>query len=128
MATNLRRQDNRHFPVTSFEDATTPAEIRDGGVPLLQSDGVTVRGLRSEDAESFFTLFTQEPVTRFLMPPPASLERFTRFIEWARVQQEAGRQICFALVPGQTDAAAAGLIQVRQLEPGFAIAECSPRG
>ena len=123
MATNLRRHDNRHFPVTSFEDATTSAEIRAGGLPLLKSDGVTVRGLRSDDAESFFTLFSQEPVTRFLMPPPASLERFTRFIEWARVQQEAGRQICFALVPGQTEAAAAGLIQVRQLEPGFAVAE-----
>ena len=120
MATNLRRNENRDLPV-ALGDANL-AEIRAGSVPSLTSDGVTVRGLRREDAESFFTHFTQEPVTRFLMPPPASVERFTRFIEWAHAQQQAGRQICFALVPGQMDAAA-GLIQVRQLEPGFAVAE-----
>ena len=121
MATNLRRNDNRDLPV-ALGDANL-AEIRAGSLPSLESDGVTVRGLRREDAESFFTHFTQEPVTRFLMPPPASVERFTRFIDWALTQQEAGRQLCFALVPGQTEAAAAGLIQVRQLEPGFAVAE-----
>jgi ribosomal-protein-alanine N-acetyltransferase len=121
MATNLRRQDNHGLPATSFGDATA-AEIRAGSMPALKGEGVTVRGLRAEDAESFFSLFTQESVTQFLMPPPPSIERFARFIEWARTQQEAGRQICFALVPGETESAA-GLIQVRQLEPGFAVAE-----
>jgi ribosomal-protein-alanine N-acetyltransferase len=91
-------------------------------LPFLSADGVTVRGLMTEDAEPFFSLLSAEPVTRFLMPPPGSVERFSKFIEWARTQEQTGKQLCFALVPGQTGAAA-GLIQVRQVEPGFAIAE-----
>jgi ribosomal-protein-alanine N-acetyltransferase len=146
MAANLRRSEYIDLPPTG-DTTAAPAERVDGtakpvlvdaagkpaarvetaqkvrpALPFLSADGVTVRGLMHEDAEPFFSLLSAEPVTRFLMPPPGSVERFSKFIEWARTQEQTGKQLCFALVPGQTGAAA-GLIQVRQMEPGFSIAE-----
>lgn len=50
------------------------------------------------------------------------MEGFERFILWAHREREAGRYVCFAIVP-DGDEAAVGLIQVRQLEPSFATAE-----
>jgi RimJ/RimL family protein N-acetyltransferase len=67
-------------------------------------------------------MLTPEEVSRFISPPPLTVEGFERFITWARAERAAGRYTCFAVVPhGVT--AAIGLFQVRQLEPGFATAE-----
>ena len=67
-------------------------------------------------------MLTTEEVSRFISPPPTTVEGFERFITWARAERAAGRYACFAVVPhGMTTAI--GLFQVRQLEPGFATAE-----
>ena len=97
--------------------------------PTLQSTRVTLRGLLSGDAESLFALLTTEPVGQFILPPPDSVERFERFIQWTTTQQQGGRQLCFGIVPAGHDAAV-GLIQVRRetssattAEWGFALSE-----
>jgi ribosomal-protein-alanine N-acetyltransferase len=121
MATNLRRHRELEMPAPK----TGRIHVTDNwkaGTPLLETERVTVRGLRCDDAVSLFELCATEPVGRFLWPPPSSAERFSRFIEWARDQQAGGRQICFAVSPAGSTTAA-GLIQVRQLEPSFATAE-----
>src|SRR5207253_253387 len=49
-------------------------------------------------------------------------EGFERFIAWTHRQREAGRYVCFAIVPRGSDTAI-GLFQVRSLEPDFGNAE-----
>jgi RimJ/RimL family protein N-acetyltransferase len=91
-------------------------------LPVLQGKGVTLRELRQSDAASLLTLLTSEEVTRFISPPPTTLEGFERFISWASREREAGRYLCFAVVPDGYDTAV-GLFQVRQLDPMFGTAE-----
>ena len=81
-----------------------------------------LRELEISDAPSLFAMLTTEEVSRFISPPPTTVEGFERFITWARAERAAGRYACFAVVP-QGTTTAIGLFQVRQLEPGFATAE-----
>ena len=91
-------------------------------LPVMTGSQVTLRELEISDAPSLFAMLTTEEVTRFISPPPTTVEGFERFITWARAERAAGRYTCFAVVPhGMTTAV--GLLQVRQLEPGFATAE-----
>jgi RimJ/RimL family protein N-acetyltransferase len=91
-------------------------------LPVLSGSTVTLRELEITDAPSLFAMLTPEEVSRFISPPPTTVEGFERFITWARAERAAGRYACFAVVPhGMTTAI--GLFQVRQLEPGFATAE-----
>jgi ribosomal-protein-alanine N-acetyltransferase len=82
----------------------------------------TLRELRVSDAPSLLAMLTTEEVSRFISPPPTTVEGFERFIGWANTQRMAGNYACFAVVPMGYDTAV-GLFQVRQLEPGFASAE-----
>jgi ribosomal-protein-alanine N-acetyltransferase len=91
-------------------------------LPVLKAKGITLRELRVSDAASLLTLLTTEEVTRFISPPPTTLEGFERFIQWAHREREAGRYICFAVVPEGYDTAV-GLFQVRQLDPQFGTGE-----
>ena len=91
-------------------------------LPVLQGQGVTLRELRTSDAASLLALLTTEEVTRFISPPPTTLDGFERFINWASREREAGRYLCFAVVPDGYDTAV-GLFQVRQLDPMFGAAE-----
>ncbi len=93
-----------------------------GGLPTLAGSLVTLRELRADDALSLFAALTSEEVTRFLSPPPATLEGFEKFIAWTLRQQAAGRYACFAVVPRGSDTAI-GLFQIRSLEPDFGTAE-----
>ncbi len=91
-------------------------------LPVLHATGATLRQLRPSDATSLMDLLTTAEVTRFISPPPQTIEGFERFIAWTLHEQRCGRYICFGIVPdGCTDAV--GIIQVRQLEPGFGTAE-----
>ena len=74
------------------------------------------------DAHSLLALLTTEEVTRFISPPPTTIEGFERFIQWTEREREAGRYMCFAVVPDGYDTAV-GLFQVRQLDPTFDTAE-----
>ena len=89
---------------------------------MLQGKGITLRELRMSDATALLALLTTEEVTRFISPPPTTLEGFERFIAWTVREREAGRYLCFAVVPEGYDTAV-GLFQVRQLDPTFGTAE-----
>ncbi len=82
----------------------------------------TVRPIEAGDAESLAGAVTTESVTRFIPPPPSTADRFRAFIAWAKGEQRAGRQRCFAIVPHST-AKAAGLIQVRHSDADASIVE-----
>ena len=103
---------------------TTPAVSSDWRqqLPVLEGEGITLRELRESDAASLMTLLTTEEVTRFISPPPTSIEGFARFITWAQRERTAGRYVCYGIVPEGYDTAV-GIFQVRQLEPTFGTAE-----
>ncbi len=91
-------------------------------LPVLSNGAVTLRELRTSDAAALLHLMTNEEVSRFISPPPTTVEGFERFIAWAQHERAAGRYVCFAVVPAGMDTAV-GIFQVRQLDPGFATAE-----
>jgi RimJ/RimL family protein N-acetyltransferase len=108
-------------PLSQNRPATVSTDWR-AQLPVLAAEGVTLRELRLEDAPALLAMLTTEEVSRFISPPPTSVEGFERFITWARRQREAGQYVCFGVVPeGMTTAV--GLFQVRSMEPGFASAE-----
>jgi ribosomal-protein-alanine N-acetyltransferase len=91
-------------------------------LPVLRAGAATLRQLHASDAASLLDLLTTEEVTRFISPPPSTLAGFERFIAWTLSEQACGRYICFGIVPDGCEQAV-GIIQVRQLEPGFDTAE-----
>jgi len=92
------------------------------GLPVLTNKGVTLRELRITDAQSLFAMLTTEEVSRFISPPPSTVEGFERFIAWTIRQRELGTYACFAVTVQGSDTAI-GIFQVRELEPGFQTAE-----
>jgi [ribosomal protein S5]-alanine N-acetyltransferase len=100
---------------------TTTSDWR-RGLPLLSSSHVTLREVRLDDAASLLTMLSTEEVSRFISPPPTTVDGFERFISWAIGERESGNYVCFAVVP-EGLSAAVGLFQVRALEPGFSTAE-----
>ena len=107
-------------PILPAATATDPHWQK--GLPVLGGKGFTLRELRVTDATTLLSLLTSEEVTRFISPPPPTIEGFERFIQWAHREREAGRYVCFAVVPTGYDAAV-GLFQIRQLDPAFGAAE-----
>ena len=91
-------------------------------LPELRGDGVTIRELRLEDAESLASLFADPDVGRYIPPPPSSTRDFARFINWAHEQRHSGTILCFGVVPDGCDAAV-GVLQLHEVEPDFHIAE-----
>ncbi len=86
-------------------------------LPLLQGSTVTLREVQASDAASLHAMLTTEEVTRFISPPPTTVEGFERFIACMIRQREEGRAMCFGIVPrGFT--VAVGIIQVRYLDGG----------
>ena len=92
------------------------------GLPTLRGEQVVLRELRASDAASLFALLTTEEVSRFISPPPTSVEGFERFIAWTLRQRAAGTYACFAVTVAGYDTAI-GIFQVRSLEPNFGTAE-----
>ena len=92
------------------------------GLPTLTGSLVTLRELRASDARSLFIALTTDEVTRFISPPPTTVEGFEKFIAWTHRQRAAGQYVCFAIVPRGADTAI-GLFQIRSLEPEFGTAE-----
>jgi [ribosomal protein S5]-alanine N-acetyltransferase len=92
------------------------------GLPVLSAKGVTLRELRISDAPSLFAMLTTEEVSRFISPPPSTVEGFEKFIAWTIRQRRAGTYACFAVTLEGSDTAI-GIFQLRQLEPGFGTAE-----
>ena len=91
-------------------------------LPVLAGSNFTLRELRLEDAPSLVTMLTTEEVSRFISPPPTTVEGFEKFIEWALRERAAGSYVCFAVVPTGCETAV-GLFQLRSIEQGFVNAE-----
>ena len=92
------------------------------GLPLLGGALVTLRELRASDAVSLCAMLTTEEVSRFVSPPPTTVEGFERFISWTLRQRLAGTYACYAVTLRGFDTAI-GIFQVRQLEQRFETAE-----
>jgi len=124
MATHIPTNATIEMPVTMTVTSQTPAVSSDwkAQMPVLHAKGITLRELRVSDAPSLLALLTTEEVTRFISPPPTTVEGFERFIQWAQRERQAGRYVCFAVVPDGYETAV-GLFQIRQLDPMFGTAE-----
>jgi RimJ/RimL family protein N-acetyltransferase len=92
------------------------------GLPTLAGRQVVMRELRASDAPSLFALLTTEEVSRFISPPPSTVDGFERFIAWTQRQRAAGTYACFAVTVRGFDTAI-GIFQVRDLGRGFGSAE-----
>ena len=91
-------------------------------LPTLRSQQVVLRELRASDAPSLFALLTTEEVSRFISPPPSTVDGFERFIAWTLRQRSAGTYACFAVTVRGYDTAI-GIFQIRETQPGFGTAE-----
>jgi RimJ/RimL family protein N-acetyltransferase len=91
-------------------------------LPELAGSLVTLRELRSSDAASLFAAMTNAEVTRFISPPPATVDGFERFIGWTHRQRDAGQSVSFAIVERGSDVAI-GLFQARSLDLDFGTTE-----
>lgn len=91
-------------------------------LPVLGGSGFTLRELRLSDAPSLLATLTTEEVTRFISPPPTSVDAFERFVQWTQRERAAGNYVCYGVVP-EGIGSAVGIFQVRQLEGGFDTAE-----
>jgi ribosomal-protein-alanine N-acetyltransferase len=91
-------------------------------LPVLSSARVTLRELQPSDGMSLLAMLNTEEVTRLMSPPPATVDGFERFIEWARDKQGEGRHACFAIVPTGMEVAV-GIFQIRRLDAEFCNAE-----
>ena len=106
--------------VTSRGDVTSTDW--QNGLPVLGGTQVTLRELRASDAPSLFALLTTEEVTRFISPPPTTVEGFEKFIAWTLRHRTAGTYACFAVTLKGYDTAI-GIFQLRETEPGFGTGE-----
>ena len=127
MLTNLRQETVVPTPVSGLgvrAKEVAPLRLTDWRqvLPVLSNGVLTLRELRISDAEALLELLSSEEVSRFISPPPTTVDGFERFIAWAQRERAAGRYICFAVVPQGMDTAI-GLFQVRQLDPLFTTAE-----
>lgn len=104
--------------------APAPAASSDwrASLPVLAGENVSLRELRAEDAPALLALLTPDEVSRFISPPPTTIEGFESFMAWTLREREKGACVCYGVVPaGMT--AAVGLFQLRALEPGFGSCE-----
>jgi ribosomal-protein-alanine N-acetyltransferase len=98
-----------------------PAAWRNG-LPVCQDAAFVLREVQPEDAPSLLAHLATDEVSRFIAPPPATVTGFEQFIRWSQRDREAGRSVCFAIVPAGATRAV-GLFQLRSLDASFANAE-----
>ena len=91
-------------------------------LPVLTGQHVRLRQLRLTDAPSLLAMLTTEEVTRFISPPPTTVEGFERFIAWTLRGRAAGDYACFAVTVAGHDTAI-GIFQIRRLGETFETAE-----
>ena len=81
-----------------------------------------MRALRPTDAGSLVTMLGSPAVEQYISPGPATLDEARGFIDWTHRARQAGRNICFGIVPnGRTTPV--GLFQIWPLEQSFRTAE-----
>ena len=120
MIATARTREQRVTVMTATHHATSTNWK--SALPVMAGTTFTMRELRIEDAPSLLAMLTTEEVSRFISPPPTTVEGFERFIAWTARQRKAGAYACFAVTVDSTDTAI-GILQLRELEPGFGTAE-----
>ncbi|MDP3718809.1 MAG: GNAT family N-acetyltransferase, partial [Acidobacteriota bacterium] len=91
--------------VTTTTTTTVTTSDWKAGLPVMAGTGFSLRELRLDDAASLLAMLTTEEVSRFISPPPTTVEGFERFILWAQRERQAGNYACFAVVPAGMDTA-----------------------
>ena len=109
-------------PETDLAVARAAAVPWRAALPSIQGTGVTLRELIPGDADTLAFLFSDAEVGRYIPPPPATANHFSRFIQWAQEQRESGTVLCFGVVPESSDTAV-GILQLHELEVPFRTAE-----
>jgi RimJ/RimL family protein N-acetyltransferase len=123
MIATARTNQVRATEMTSAHQQTAVATTNwKTALPVMAGTTFTLRELRSEDAPTLLSMLTTEEVSRFISPPPTTVEGFERFIKWTHRERMAGSYACFAIVP-QGMTTAIGIFQVRSLDPTFGTAE-----
>jgi RimJ/RimL family protein N-acetyltransferase len=107
-------------PVAPLARAARPAWCEH--LPMLRGPTCVVREIEEADVHDLHAMLADPEVRRYASTPPLTPEGFSRFVEWSRQQQQAGRFVCFA-IESSLRAGAAGIIQLRALEPSFGTAE-----
>jgi RimJ/RimL family protein N-acetyltransferase len=113
-------RDDRVMMSTGLDQPTSTDWRR--ALPVLRGESITLRELRPSDAPALLAMLTSAEVARFISPPPATVDGFERFIRWTQAERQAGRYLCFGIVPAGFDTVV-GIFQVRQMDPGFATAD-----
>lgn len=123
MATMLR-SPRVETPRIQKTPAAPPRPQHDwrSALPVLRSERIELRQVEARDAEALFTVFGDADVNRFVSAPPKSAAGFERFITETYRQQVAGAALCY-VVTRREQGDVIGVLQLRQLEPGFRIAE-----
>jgi ribosomal-protein-alanine N-acetyltransferase len=93
-----------------------------GRLPDLTGPRARMRQLDPSDAPALLAMLTGEEMTRFISPPPATLEGFERFIAWTDRQRERGAYVGWGVTLKGNDTPI-GLFQVRRLDRTFELAE-----
>lgn len=92
------------------------------GLPQLRGVRAALRELRPSDAAALFHALSRRDVTRFISPPPGTLQGFEQFLVWAERERSAGTHLCFGILEPGSDMPV-GLFQIRALEGGFRVSE-----
>ena len=79
---------------------------------------ITLRELRPTDADALYAELDSPEVRRFMWAPPPNAAAFERFIEWSYTERAEGKYVCYGIVP-HGEVLAAGVFELRQLQPGF---------
>jgi [ribosomal protein S5]-alanine N-acetyltransferase len=92
-------------------------------LPVLSSPRVTLRALRATDAPVLLQQFGSPNVSRYIVPPPSTLEGMREFIRWThRARRQRGTSVFGVLPAGSTEVA--GVMQLWKVERDFSVAEC----
>ena len=100
---------------------TTSLDWR-AGLPVLDASRARLRELRRTDAPALMSLLGVPAVSRFLTPPPKSVDGLSRFIDWSHAGRAMGQVACFGVTPRSSDRLA-GLFQVRAIDDHLLTAE-----
>ena len=92
------------------------------GCPSSAAHASLCASFGSRTAAALVPLITAPEVTRFMSPTPDVPNWFASFVASTSRERKAGRYAGFAIVPHVHDHAV-GLVQIRQLAPGFSTAE-----
>lgn len=109
--------------------ATTPGGVSarpdvKQALPVLVDASVVLRELQAGDAPALLAHLGTTEVSRYIQPLPTTVEGFEQYIGTARQERAEGLCATFGVQPAGVDHVV-GVVQIRALEAGFAIAEWS---